>query len=78
LTSSFVKCRPSNGMRNGNALVPSVTEIPIGTAVGGGNFRIMRLLGKDHVSFDWMGQVHRAVPVGVVMAMDLSFVVLTM
>jgi hypothetical protein len=47
-------------------------------AVGGEKFRIMRWLGKIQVSLDWMGQVHRAVPVGVVMAMDLSFIVLTM
>ena len=65
-------------MRNENAVVPSVTEIPVGTAVGGEKFRIMRWLGKIQVSFDWMGQVHRAVPVGVVMATDLSFIVLTM
>ena len=65
-------------MRNGNAVVPSLTEIPIGTAVGGEKFRMMRWLGKIQVSLDWMGQVHRAVPAGVVMAMDLSFIVLTM
>jgi hypothetical protein len=65
-------------MRNGNAFVPSVTEIPVGTAVGGEKFRIMRWLGKIQVLLGWMGQVHSVVPVGVVMAMDLSCIVLTM
>ena len=65
-------------MRNGNAVVPSVTEIPVGKAVGGEKFRIMGWLGKIQVSLDWMGQVHRVVPVGVVIAMNLSFIVLTM
>jgi hypothetical protein len=58
--------------------VPSVTEIPEGTAVEGEKFRIIRWLGKIQVLLGWMGQVQRGVPVGVVMTIDLSFIVLTM
>jgi len=35
------------------------------------------MVGKFQVLFDWMGQVHSVVPVGVVMTIDLSFIVLT-
>jgi len=42
-------------MLNGNAFVPSVTEIPVGTVVGGEEFRIIRWLGKIQVLFGWMG-----------------------
>ena len=61
----------------GSAFVPSVPEIPVEAAVGGEIFPIMRWLGKIQVLFDWMGQVHSVVPVGVVMTIDLSFIVLT-
>ena len=41
--------------------MPSVTEIPEGTAVAGEKFRIMRCLGKIQVLLGWMGQVQTTV-----------------
>jgi hypothetical protein len=60
-------------MQNGSTIGPDVPEIPVGTAVVGGNFPDIRWAGKIQVLLDWMGQEHRVDPVGVVITIDRSF-----